>query len=282
MIEVKDLRFCYPRGSEEAVKGISFTVSPGEIYGFLGPSGAGKSTTQKILLGLFRNYRGSARIMGRESSRFKKEDRLNFGASFEAPNFYNRLSGLDNLKFFGGLYPRTGNIRSLMERVGLGPAMDKKVENYSKGMKMRLNFVRSILHDPGVLFLDEPTSGLDPNNGEIIMDLIREESHKGKVIFLTTHNMEVADQLCHRVSFMVDGKIILTDSPEKLKLQYGSPEVLVEPREDHIDPGRFPLEGLGDNKDFKAFIKTYSIKRIHSQEATLEDIFRITTGRRLV
>jgi len=147
---------------------------------------------------------------------------------------------------------------------------------------MRLNFIRALLNNPDIIFLDEPTTGLDPVNAKIIKNLIIKEKEKGKTIFITTHNMQVADSLCDRVAFIVDGKIVEIDSPKELKLKHGKKTVKIEYYKDNqILVSDFPLESYGKNKDFLDIIKNYQTRTIHSMETTLEDVFIKVTGRRL-
>lgn len=283
MIEVKGLRYRYPRGEQDAVDGIDFTVAKGEIFGFLGPSGAGKSTTQKVLIRLLRDFRGEVRVMGRDIRTAGSAYFERVGVSFELPNHYRRLTGLENLEFFRRLYAGpTEEPRALLARVGLDGDADKPVAEYSKGMQMRLSFIRALLNKPGLLFLDEPTSGLDPQNARVIKDMILARKAAGTTIFLTTHNMTVADELCDRVAFIVEGRLRLVDSPRNLKLKYGRKTVRVEYREDGAAKGReFPLDSLACNQDFLGLLRRGGIETIHTLEATLEDIFLAVTGRAL-
>ena len=169
MIEVEDLAFTYAGADSAAVSDLSFTVTPGEVFGFLGPSGAGKSTTQKTLIGLLRGYRGSARLLGTEISDWRSSLYERIGVSFEFPTHYLKLTGLENLKYFGRLFAKsTREPRVLLESVGLEDSVDMRVGQYSKGMKTRLGVARALLHDPEVLFMDEPTAGLDPVNARLI------------------------------------------------------------------------------------------------------------------
>jgi len=283
MIRVEGLRFTYPGNADETLRGLDFAVEPGEILGFLGPSGSGKSTTQKILIGLLPHYSGSVVVRGRDLSQYGTEYYESIGVGFELPNHFAKLTALENLGLFRSLYREaTRDPMELLERVGLAQDADQTVGSYSKGMKMRLNFVRALLPDPELLFLDEPTSGMDPVNGRRIKELILEEKRRGRTVFLTTHNMNDADELCDRVAFIVDGELRLIDSPRSLKMRHGERRVLVEYRTDG-HPGRqsFALDGLAGDEGFQRLLREHEIETMHSQEASLEDVFVKTTGRRL-
>lgn len=284
MIEVSGLRYVYGKTGVQAIKGVDFTIQKGEVLGFLGPSGAGKTTTQRILIGLLQGYTGNVRIFGKERRHWGKEYFERIGVAFDFPNLYLKLTAAENLAFIGSYYRNRGcSADELLERVGLLPERDKKVEGFSKGMKMRLNFIRCLLHDPEILFLDEPTSGLDPVNAGIIKNMIRELQQKGKTVFLTTHNMTVAEQLCDRVAFIVDGKIPVIDDPGELKVKHGKKRVRVEYyHEGHCFTEEFCLDTLGRDSRFRELLETREIKTLHSMEATLEEIFIKLTGRDLV
>lgn len=285
MIHVRDLEFRYQKSKTNAIKGINFDIEKGEVFGFLGPSGSGKTTTQRLLIGLLTGYSGSVSILSKERKAWKKDFFERVGVAFDFPNLYLKLTAYENLKVIGAYYRNndTKRINELLERVGLEPYKNQRVEGFSKGMKMRLNFIRAILHDPELLFFDEPTSGLDPVNAKTIKDIILEEKKQGKTIFLTTHNMTVAEQLCDRVAFLVDGKIPLCNSPESLKLQYGKNLVRVGYEENRQNlEETFPLEEMGQNQAFLSLLKNKKVLTIHSQEASLEEIFIKVTGRELV
>ncbi|MEM1324344.1 MAG: ABC transporter ATP-binding protein [Bacteroidota bacterium] len=281
MIQVQQLKYQYPKTDAYVLKGLNFKIGAGEIFGFLGPSGSGKSTTQKILFKLLNGYEGSARIEGKELSKWNKELYEKVGVGFELPNHYLKLSAIENLHFFGQFYSKMLDPMTLLERVGLAKDAHKKVDDYSKGMKMRLNFVRAFLHDPQILFLDEPTGGLDPVNAKLVKDIIRELKAQGKTIFLTTHQMIDAEQLCDRIAFIVDGEIKLTDSPEQLRIQHSKREVEVRFK-GKAEKATFPLADLGQNEQFLAQIQKHDIETIHSKEASLDDIFIEVTGESLV
>ncbi|MCK9630209.1 MAG: ABC transporter ATP-binding protein [Methanoregula sp.] len=283
MITVNDLSFSYPGASAPSVGGISFSIQKGEIFGFLGPNGAGKSTTQKILIGLLRGYSGNVSVLGKKLDTWSSDYYEQIGVCFELPNHYPKLTARENLALFESFYTKkTTDINTLLRMVGLEQDMDKLVGSFSKGMKMKLNLARSLLHDPQILFLDEPTSGLDPASARLVKDIIIRKKNEGKTIFLTTHNMALADELCNRVSFMVNGKIAVTESPHILKVQFGKRIVRVEYQTGTGNQSsEFPLDGLGSNKNFFDLLNRADIRSLHTDEATLEDIFLSVTGRGL-
>ncbi len=281
MITVKDLRYRYPGAGGDAVRGIGFSVEPGEVFGFLGPSGAGKSTTQKILLGALRGYSGSATLGGVESRRANAAYRAGLGAAFEFPCFYQKLTGLENLELFASFYPGPrDDPRALLERLGLAEAARRRVGEYSKGMRMRLNLARALIHRPRAIFLDEPTSGLDPANARVVRDLVRERAAGGAAVFLTTHDMAAADATCDRVAFLVDGAIAACDSPAALKRRYGRRAVVVD-RERDDGPREFPLDGLADDEAFRAELRKPGLLGVRTLDSSLESIFVALTGKEL-
>lgn len=283
MIEVRKLIFYYKGSKEATLKGLDFQIAPGEIFGFLGPSGAGKSTTQNILIGLLRNYQGLVKVLGKDLFDWGRDYYERVGVSFELPNHYQKLTALENLEYFRSLYGgETEEPLYLLEKVGLEKDGTTRVASFSKGMQMRLNFVRALLNKPQLIFLDEPTSGLDPVNAKKIRELILEEKRKGHTIFLTTHNMSVAEEICDRVAFLLDGSIILIDEPKKLKISYGERVVAVSySRNGKMEQKEFSLEGLGGNTEFLEILQKEAIQTIHTKESTLEDVFIRVTGRSL-
>lgn len=283
MLSVKQLRFRYPKNSEETIKGINFSIAKGEVFGFLGPSGSGKSTTQKILYRLLPHYEGEVFFQGKTLSEWGRNLYEHIGVSFELPNHYLKLTAYENLKFFSSFYqksPSKKRIHDLLEQIGLGNANNKFVADFSKGMKMRLNFVRAILHNPDVLFLDEPTAGLDPITAKVVKDMIIDLKDEGKTIFLTTHNMVDAEQLCNRVALLSQGEIKALDQPNTLKQHYGRSSVQISFEDRNKPPIEFPLKELGQNAEFLSAIKN-PITTIHSLEASLEDVFIQVTGEKL-
>jgi fluoroquinolone transport system ATP-binding protein len=284
MIQVNNLHFTYRKTQKEAIQNMCFDVSEGEVFGFLGPSGAGKTTTQRLIIGLLRNYNGKIEVLGKERNQWGKDFYEQIGVAFDFPNLYTKLTAKENLQLIGSYYKnKSENPEELLDRVGLLPEKDVRVENFSKGMKMRLNFVRSIMHKPNLMFFDEPTSGLDPVNAHIIKEIIIEQKKAGKTVFLTTHNMTVAEQLCDRVAFIVEGKIVNIGSPKDLMIEHGKRLVKIEYRMNgDIREQSFELTDLGNNHDFLNILRSAEIKTIHSCEATLEDIFIKLTGRTLL
>lgn len=281
MLSVTDLSFHYPKNTDDTLKGLNFSIEKGEIFGFLGPSGSGKSTTQKILYKLLSGYKGEIIFDEKPLQQWGREFYEQIGVSFELPNHYVKLTAEENLRFFSSFYSKTLSIQEWLEKVGLGGDAKKLVGDFSKGMKMRLNFVRAVLHDPDMLFLDEPTAGLDPINAGKIKDIIRELKSKGKTIFITTHNMFDADQLCDRVALLYHGQIKAMDTPSKLKLQYGSKSVKITRNNPALPEILFPFEGLGKNSEFIDLLNKNDVATIHSQEATLEEVFVKVTGEQL-
>ena len=282
-IEVSQLTYTYPKTTSPAIQEMNFAVERGELFGFLGPSGAGKSTTQKILIGLLKSYTGVVSVFGQDLTNWQADYYERIGVSFEFPNHFLKLTALENLTYFSKLYrAKTESPQTLLELVGLADDGQMPVAQFSKGMKNRLSVARSLLHHPELLFLDEPTAGLDPVNARRIKELIKAQKQAGQTVFLTTHDMTVADELCDRVAFIVDGQIKLVDRPRELKLRYGQARVRVEyQRLNGTESREFPLAGLGDNADFFKLLRTHPAQTLHSLEATLEDVFIQVTGREL-
>ncbi len=283
MIDVKNLFYAYDRNGDFAVEDVSFHIDTGEIFGFLGPSGAGKSTTQGVLSGLLELQKGEIIIDGQARKGMPDKSFFNrIGVGFEIPNVYKKLSGFDNLKFHAKLYDgETEDPMTILEWVGLADAAKQKASSYSKGMKQRLGFARSLLNKPEIWFLDEPTMGLDPNTANSIKKLVKRKQAEGTTVFLTTHNMFVADELCDRVGFIVDGKIAALDTPKNLKLKYGQPSVVVEYlKDDQLLSENFGMTGEDKGK-LQKFIGVHEVKTFHSGDPCLEEIFVKLTGRGL-
>ncbi len=285
MIEARDLRRVF-RGSRTrgepvvAVDGISFAVERGEIFGFLGPNGAGKTTTVNMLTGQLRPTGGWGRVAGFDIVAQLEHIKPLIGVVFEEPALYERMSGRANLEFFCALHGvDKGRVWALLEAVGLADRADDRVKTYSQGMKQRLAIARALLNDPQVLFLDEPTRGLDPAAARAIREDIVALRQRGVTVFLTTHYMEEADQLCDRVAFIDQGRIVALDTPSRLKLELGERRLWVGLRQGKEVWLR--LDDPGDARRLEQLIVAGDVLTIHSQEATLEDVFIALTGHRL-
>lgn len=262
---------------------MNFDVKKGEIFGFLGPSGAGKSTLQKILIGLQTQYSGSVCVNGCESKHKSRDFYEHIGIDFEFPCFYEKFTAVENLNFFASLYKKPCiPTQELLAMVGLSADADKKVEGFSKGMKSRLNFVKSLLHRPDILFLDEPTSGLDPTNSKQMKQAIANCRNKGATIILTTHNMYDATELCDRVAFIVDGSIKALDTPHKLMLAKKENMLVYSYLENGAEVEKTcPLKSVSNDTFLQKLIADNALLTIHSKEPSLEDVFREITGRNL-
>jgi ABC-2 type transport system ATP-binding protein len=205
-----------------AVDHVSFEVQPGEVFGYLGPNGAGKTTTIKMLTGLLRPSEGTAYIEGHDISRDLRPIKRSIGVVPEVSNVYDELSAWDNLTFAAELYgvprgEREGRAKELLEEFDLYERRHTKVGSFSRGMKRRLTIAMALVHRPSILFLDEPTTALDARSAIFVRDLIRRLKDENITIFLTTHYIEEADQLCDRVAIINQGQIVANDAPEKLK-----------------------------------------------------------------
>lgn len=284
MIEAHSLRRVF--GQREAVKGISFAVERGEVFGFLGPNGAGKSTTINMLTGQLLPTSGSATVAGYDCASGSDKLQEMIGVVFEHQNLYERMSGRDNLVFFASLYGAPASrADEMLERVGLKDRGKDAVKAYSNGMKQRLLIARALVNKPQVLFLDEPTRGLDPGAARDIRDMIADLGRSGVTVFLTTHYMEEADQLCQRVAFINEGQIVALDTPRSLKVQHGTRNVNIVLRNGDGSGGETITLALDDRADAErltGYMSQGRVLTIHSQEATLEDVFIKLAGRRLL
>src|SRR3954464_941782 len=216
----------------EAVRGVSFEIGEGELFGLLGPNGAGKTTTIKMLITLLLPTSGSARVLGYDVVKDARRVRERIGYVFGGDRgLYERLSALDNLRYFAELYgvpPREQRKRigALLELVGLTGREKERVEGFSRGMRQRLPIARGLLHDPEVLFLDEPTIGIDPVGARELRATIAALREQGKTILLTTHYMFEADELCDRIAVIRDGEIVAEGTPAMLKQRVSAGHVV--------------------------------------------------------
>ena len=278
IIEVDGLSKHY--GDVRAVDDVSFSVAEGEILGLLGPNGAGKTTTIRMLTGRARPTSGRALIAGHDVVHERERVKPLINLVFEEQNLYERQTGRENLELFAKLYGApSARVSELLERVGLTDAASRKVRTYSSGMKQRLLIARGLVNDPRVLFLDEPTKGLDPSSARDVRGIIRDHVRDGATVFLTTHYMEEADELCDRVAFLAAGKIVALDTPRELKLRYGerTADVLLRDRTEH----EVRLDEGADAARLEAWMAAGEVLTVHSREGTLEEVFVNLAGRPL-
>ena len=257
-----------------ALKEISFSISSGEIFGFLGPSGAGKTTTINLLTGQLPPDEGEVKILGKDCAQLTSDDFLELGIMSDNVGFYDRLSLYDNLLFFAKFHSvEIAYLDHLLKRLKLYDDRFNKAEKLSTGMKQRMLLIRAILHSPKVIFLDEPTSGMDPTLSQIVHELLLEIKNSGATIFLTTHNMDEATKLCDSIALLHEGKIVEQGSPreiidkysqtDKVKISYFDGREIIVPKEE-------AYKYLGENT-----------KTINTLETSLESIFIQLTGDKL-
>lgn len=249
-IQVQNLTKYY--GDFLAVDHIDFVVRQGEIFGFLGPNGAGKTTTQRMLTTLLEPTKGRILISGHDLTQDPYPAKRQMGLVPEESNVYDELSAWGNLMFTARLYriprdERETRAREMLEVFGLWEKRDVKVEEFSKGMRRRLSIAMAIIHRPALLFLDEPVPGLDAQSARTIRNLIREMNEEGTTIFLTTHQIDEANQLCDRVAIINHGKIAAIDTPEQLKAAFRkvqSVEVALAPDDQSHEDALKTLPGV--------------------------------------
>ena len=277
-IEVENLSRAF--NSLRAVDNVSFKVDAGEIFGFLGHNGAGKTTTIRMLSGRLLPSSGSGRVADCDIVAEQQRLKPLIGVVSEHQNLYERMSGRENLELAARLYSQsTQRIDEVLKQVDLLDRAKDKVQNYSNGMKQRLLIARSILHRPKIIFLDEPTRGLDPVVGREIRQLIVDMSKHGVTIFLTTHYMEEADQLCDRVAFLSEGRIVALDTPDNLKTVHGKHEVNVTLA--NSESRTINLDDPDAGREIQQVVSSGQVRTLHSAEATLEEVFIELAGRRL-
>ena len=259
-------------GNVKALDHCDLEIRKGEIFGYLGPSGAGKTTTIKLLTGQLHSDSGQITVLGEDP--FSPDNRQRIGIMSDMSGLYEKMTVYENLDIFADIYgirDKKDTIRKTLMAVDLLDSAKKKVEKLSRGMKQRLVFARTILHSPDLLFLDEPTANLDPATADEIRELIRDLNRSGATIFLTTHNMEEADELCHRIALLNKGHIVESGSPEELKLKYAGKKVVITTGKKRTE---VPLE---KNCIIKALEQAEDLLMIHSEEPSLRDVFLTLT-----
>ena len=259
-------------GNVKALDHCDLEIRKGEIFGYLGPSGAGKTTTIKLLTGQLHSDSGQITVFGKDP--FSPDIKRQIGIMSDMSGLYEKMTVYENLDIFSDIYgirDKKNMIRKALQAVDLLGSAKKKVEKLSRGMKQRLVFARTIIHSPSLLFLDEPTANLDPATADEIRELIKKLNRNGATIFLTTHNMEEAEELCHRIALLNKGKIVENGSPEELKLKYAEKKVLITTRDGKTE---VPLE---KDRIVKILEEAEDILMIHSEEPSLRDVFLTPT-----
>jgi ABC-2 type transport system ATP-binding protein len=281
VIQAKNIAYSYNK--KLAVDHISFGIGKGEILGFLGPNGAGKTTTLKMLTGQLLPQDGEISVLGIDVQKDVRKIKSQIGVCFEEKNLYEDMSAVENLTFFASLFGiKNFDVKFLLKRVGLSVDRKDRVLNYSKGMKQRLMVARALVNEPRVLFLDEPTDGLDPVSAEDIRNVIFEEKRKGVTVFLTTHDMIEADKLSDRIAFINEGKIAALDTPDNLKHKYGKRVLKIRYLEaNEVKEEEYNLESKVIGQNIQDKLTKNNVLDMHTEEATLEDIFKLLTGRKL-
>lgn len=287
MIEAFDLRRTFK--TKEAVAGISFSVRRGEIFGLLGPNGAGKTTTIRMLTGQIIPSAGHATVATCDVVRERQQLKAHIGVVPEEQNLYERLSARNNLRFSCWLYnlPES-RADEVLDLVHLRDRAKDPVRTFSNGMRQRLMIARALLHRPPVLFLDEPSRGLDPIAAREVRTAIEQLRQEGMTILLTTHLLEEADQLCQRIAFINNGRIMANDTPRHLKLAHGQRSLLVtlatqQPASTStcaFNEITLHMDDPNDQARLTQLMAQGQVQAVHSQEATLEEVFVEIAGRR--
>jgi len=236
-------------GAVTAVDDVSLVVPEGRIFGFLGPNGAGKTTTLRMLTGVLTPDAGTVRINGTDIGRHPLEARMQMGVIPESSTVYGDLSAEQNLHLSGKMYgmpraERNERVDELLTRMGLSEKRHLPVRSFSKGMRQRVSIGCAIIHKPKILFLDEPTSGLDVQSRRLVIEIIREMNGQGSTVFLTTHNIEEANMLCHTVCIINKGKIVAQDSPERLKRMFDTSQSVEIAFDRAVGSELFAAEGI--------------------------------------
>lgn len=304
VIEVKNLNKSYNKAKKanfEAVKDISFNVLKGEIFGILGPNGAGKTTTLEIIECLKRQTSGSVTVLGFDNIKESMEIKKNIGAQLQSSDYFPNLTLGELLDLFQSLYNNKSKskIEYLLKLVGLLEKEHERVKNLSGGQKQRFTIATSLVNDPKILFLDEPTTGLDPLARRNLWQLIKQLNQEGLTIILTTHYMEEAEFLCHRVAIMDEGKILEIEHPKKLIDRVSSTtqiSFLVDEQTDHSFLKNLPEVEKIYSKYPKIIIEIKSLDHISKivdalksnklnfsgftvKTASLEDVYLDLTGK---
>lgn len=266
--------------NKSALSGVNFQIHRGEIFGLLGPSGSGKTTMVKILTSQLVHTSGSVKVFGSDVKKLQHSDQMKrIGILTDNSGLYDRLTVYDNLELFCKLYDVDVNrIEEVLKEVNLIQDMKTMIKQLSKGMKQRVTLARAILHKPELLFLDEPTSALDPTNKQQIHQVLKKLNEAGTTIFLSTHDMQEAEDLCNRIAFLHNGTILELDTPQNLRVKHGDSTiniVLKNRTSIHVDQDEVGAKAIAN------YMNNGELLTIHSNEPTLGDIFIKLTGRSL-
>lgn len=220
MIELRNVTKQFDKFT--AVDNVSLDVKPGELFGFLGPNGAGKTTTIKMIAGLFSPTHGTIRINGFDTMLQPIEAKSTLAYVPDQPFLYDKLTGREFLYFAGGLYKIEKEIlhtriKELIEHFEIGQWIDKRAEDYSQGMRQRISIAAALLHHPQTIVIDEPMIGLDPRSAKIVRETIKRQSQQGVSVFMSTHSLPVAEELCDRIGIIHNGQLVFADTQEKLQ-----------------------------------------------------------------
>lgn len=280
-IDVQQVEFSYE--SCRALAGVSFQVHRGEIFSLLGPNGAGKSTMIKLLTGQLSPAAGRIQILGNDVQQHRQRIQDKIGVVFEQQNLYLDMTPGETLRFFAALFGNKDfDPTDLLARVGLEDRATTRVSELSKGLRQRVMIARCLVNQPKLILLDEPTSGLDPVSSRSIKKIIREEAARGAAILLTTHDMQTADELSDRVAFINEGQILAMDTTEQLKLNNGHRSVRVRfQSEGEVREEIIPLDTADSGRRMKQAVADENMLTIHTDEASLEEIFVTFAGRGL-
>ena len=261
-------------GKRTVVDHITFNLKSGQTLGLLGPNGAGKTTTMRMLMGLSRPTSGSATVLGLDLTTRRKQIQSRIGVVFERTNLFENLTGYQNLALFCKLHNRSAaSIQPLLERMGLWDRAHEPVKVYSKGMRQRILILRSLIHQPDLLFLDEPCSGLDPVSSRIIRDYLLELKAQGISILLTSHDMEEVDELCDTIGFVNHGKLMVLAAKHQLKSDYGTRQLRVV-FQDGPDIREILLDPANGLATLEELYRNHQVISVRSTEASLGEIFR--------
>lgn len=277
-IKVSGLLKAY--GPIKVVKGVTFAVEEGEIFGFLGPNGAGKTTTIRMMIGEIPADDGTIEILGHKIPGQIYETKKLVGVVPDYQNIYDRITVRQNLEFFAALNSVPAvRIDEVLEEVFLSEHQHKASKDLSRGLRQRSLIARALLHRPRIFFLDEPTSALDPHSAKLIRELVRNLKKAGTTVFLTTHYMEEADSLCDRLAIMNLGEIVACDRPEILKNKFGRKTAMVSyVNNDQVVSEEYMLDTDSSQQKLASIIRDRTIVKMHTQEATLEEVFMNLTG----